>query len=74
MTRISLLRYGVGFIPDINEISLFQDTSKGEPTELRAQTSLASSPDTVFNSQPRTGVKLITGRQTQFKADFGGKI
>lgn len=33
-----------------------------------------SQPDTVFNSQPRTGVELITSRHTQFKADFGGKI
>lgn len=40
----------------------------------RGSSSLHESPIQVFISQPGRGVKLITGRHAQFKADFGEKI
>lgn len=70
----------VSYISDINKIFLFQDMCKGKPMGEEvggfadAPRIDRSQPDTVFNSQLRTGVKLITSRRTQFKADFGGKI
>lgn len=62
----------VSYISDINKIFLFLDMCKGKG--FWGGIVRFSSPDPVFNPQRRTRVKLITGRQTQFKADFGGTI
>ena len=82
---ISLRRYGSAIFQTSIRFSYFRTCARasllggvggevgGGIADVRLYRPFCS-PDTVFNSQLRTGVKLITSRHTQFKADFGGKM